>query len=70
VKVRNHWSKEFSGKWKNNSPEWSSEDRERLKVAVTDDLTFWTTLSDFSSMLVCRYNKNFVYSSKEMKNTS
>jgi hypothetical protein len=48
--VKNAWGKLINGKWMNSSEEWSKEDREELKVSFVDDGTFWTSLTDFSSI--------------------
>ena len=61
VKLRNPWGKEYQGKWKNTSAEWSTEDRNKLNVLEAEDGTFWAPVTDFTSLQTCEYNDKFVF---------
>ena len=50
VKLRNAWGKDFQGKWKNASTEWTAEDRAKHDVLEVDDGTFWAPIGDFTSL--------------------
>lgn len=70
VKMRNPWGKgEWKGDWSDNSPLWTPELRNQLRLTNADDGVFHMTFSDagkyFSDFAVCHYRDNYVTSAKK-----
>jgi hypothetical protein len=54
LRVRNPWGQgEWTGRWSDNSKEWTQEILKKLNYYFEDDGTFWIELSDF----VKQYNR-------------
>ena len=48
IKLRNPWGKtEWNGEWSDNSPLWTDELKEKLKLKVEDDGAFWMSFDEY-----------------------
>lgn len=72
--LRNPWGNfEWSGRWSDNSAEWTDELRKELGVVRADDGLFWMDFEDlndfFPRVQICKYEDSFKFSACQQKGT-
>ena len=72
LRIRNPWGKhEWNGAWSDQSKEWTPALLEQLGHKPGNDGLFFMTFEDyvrhFTTFELCKYNKDYLYSSKSLK---
>jgi hypothetical protein len=74
VQLRNPWGKtEWKGDWADDSPLWTAELRNQLKVNIRNDGIFYMAYKDFLKFFmdaqICKYHDEYIYSSLKITAT-
>ena len=72
--LRNPWGNfEWTGRWSDNSTEWTEDLRKELGVVSADDGLFWMDFEDlndfFPRVQICKYEDSFKFSHCKQKGT-